>query len=303
MRKIQETSRTKFSELAGFVAVATHLSFHKAATELGVSASALSHALRQLEDRLNLRLLNRTTRSVALTEAGQRLYLRLAPAFLDITAAVEDLNVLRDAPVGLLRINAPRQAIRLALIPLAARFVENYPDVTLDIVSDDALTDVVAEGFDAGVRFGEIIAQDMIAIPLGPSLRFAVVASPEYFERHPKPISPGELQNHVCIRYRFPGRYIYKWEFAKGDAALQVDVTGPLIFEDLDLVTDAAVAGMGIGYVFEQQALQHLREGRLVRVLEDWCARQQGFFLYYPSRRNLSFAFRAFIDFVRQSPR
>ncbi|MDX2266214.1 MAG: LysR family transcriptional regulator [Hyphomicrobiales bacterium] len=294
-------SRAKFSELAGFVAVATHLSFHKAAVDLGVSASALSHAMRQLEDRLSLRLLNRTTRSVALTEAGQRLFARLQPAFLDIAGAVEDLNALRDAPVGTVRINAPRQAIRLALIPLAARFVTAYPGVTLDIVADDALTDVVAEGFDAGVRFGEIIAQDMIATPLGPPQGFAVVASPDYFAVRPKPQTPADLRDHVCIRYRLPGRGVYRWEFAQDGAPLEIEVAGPLIFDDSDLVLSAAVVGMGVAYVFERQAAPLIQAGRLQRALEDWCSRRQGFFLYYPSRRNLSFALRAFVDFLKET--
>lgn len=293
-------ARAKFSELEGFVAVATHLSFHKAAVDLGVSASALSHALRQLESRLNIRLLNRTTRSVALTEAGQRLLSRLQPAFQDITEAIEDLNALRDAPVGLVRINAPRQAIRLVIIPLATTFLERYPAITLDVVADDAMTDVVQEGFDAGVRFGESIAQDMIALQLGPAHRFAVVASPGYLERRSMPQRPSDLSNHACIQYRYPGGQIYKWEFERDGAALEVEVSGRLIFEDMDLITDAALQGVGIGYVFEQQAISHIRDGRLMRMLDEWCPRYPGFFLYYPSRRNLSYAMRAFVDFIRE---
>lgn len=294
-------SRPKFSELQGFVAIATHLSFQKAAVDLGVSASALSHGLRQLEDRLNIRLLNRTTRSVALTEAGKRLFLRLQPAFHDIAGAVEDLNALRQAPVGAVRINAPRQAVRLGLIPMVDRFLAAYPGVTLDIVADDTLTDMVAEGFDAGVRFGNILAQDMIAVPFGPPQRFAVVASPEYFKHRPRPETPGDLTSHVCIRYRLPGRRIYKWEFAKDGADIEVEVNGALIFDDTDLVMAAAVAGLGLAYVFERQALPLIRAERLERTLESWCARCQNFFLYYPSRRNPSFAFRAFIDFLKEA--
>jgi DNA-binding transcriptional LysR family regulator len=296
-------SRARFSELAGFVAVASHLSFRKAALDLGVSASALSHALRQLEDRLNLRLLNRTTRSVALTEAGQRLLARIQPAFLDIEAAVEELNALRDAPVGTVRINAPNQAVRLVMIPLAARFLARFPGVTLDIVGDDALTDVVAEGFDAGVRFGESIAQDMIAVQIGPPHRFAVVASPGYFQSRGRPSTPIELRDHACIQYRFPSGRPYRWEFSRDGVALDVEVSGPLIMEDMDLITQAALAGAGIGYVFEQQALAFIEAGRLQRVLDAWCPPYPGFFLYYPSRRNLSFALRTFIDFVRAEGR
>ncbi len=291
--------RAKFSELAGFVAIATHGSFHKAAIEIGVSASALSHALRQLEDRLKLRLLNRTTRSVALTDAGQRLYERLAPAFADIGAALDDLNALRSAPVGVVRINAPKQAARLVLMPLIAAFTMKYPAVALEIVADDNLVDVVAEGFDAGIRFGEFLAQDMIAVPIGPPLRLAVVASPGYFDHKPKPAAPGDLQDHVCIRYRYPSGKPYHWEFGRDGSALEVEVKGPLIFDDMDMVADAVRAGAGIGFVFEGQVLGEIEDGRLIRVLDDWCPPYPGFFLYYPSRRNLSFAMRSFIDFVR----
>ncbi len=291
--------RGNISDFVGFIAVANHRNFRRAALDLGVSASALSHSLRQLEERLNLRLLNRTTRSVALTEAGQRLFARLQPAFADITAAIDDLNTLRDTPTGTLRINAPIEAVRFVLIPLAARFLSAFPDITLDIVSDDSMTDVIAEGFDAGVRFSDRISQDMIAIALGPPMRFVVVAAPEYFAVRSMPSVPDELRNHVCIQYRYPSGQSYRWEFERNGAAVEVEVSGPLILEDMDLIASAALTGVGIGYVFEQQALPHIQSGRLVRVLEDWSPPYPGFFLYYPSRRNPSYAMRTFVDFVR----
>jgi DNA-binding transcriptional LysR family regulator len=289
------------ADLSTFLAIAAHRSFRRAAVELGVSASALSHALRAIEERLGLRLVNRTTRSVSLTEAGARLYSRIRPAFHDINDAIEDLNAFRSAPVGTLRINAAKSSARLVLLPIVTRFLATYPDVQVELVVDDGLVDVVSEGFDAGVRFGEIIAGDMIALAIGPRQRSAVVGSPEYFRRHPKPTVPQDLLALPCIRYRFDSGTLYRWEFERGGTEVEIEVAGPLALSDQDLMLEAALAGTGLAYVFEGIATPALADGSLVRVLEDWCPHYPGFFLYYPSRRQLPAALRAFIDFAREA--
>jgi DNA-binding transcriptional LysR family regulator len=289
------------ADLSSFLAIATHRSFRRAAVELGVSASALSHALRAIEERLGLRLVNRTTRSVSLTEAGERLYGRIKPAFLDINDAIEDLNAFRSAPVGTLRINAAKSSARLALLPIVTRFLAAYPDVQVELVIDDGLVDVVSEGFDAGVRFGETIAGDMIALAIGPRQRSAIVGSPDYFRRYPRPILPRDLLALPCIRYRFEGGAFYCWEFERGGTEVEIEVAGPLALSDQDLMLDAALAGTGLAYVFEGIATPALATGGLVRVLEDWCPYYPGFFLYYPSRRQLPAALRAFIEFARRA--
>lgn len=287
------------ADLSVFLAIATHRSFRKAATELGLTASALSHSLRNLEERLDLRLINRTTRSVALTEAGQRLFNRVSPAFRDISDALEDLNSFRGAPVGALRINAAKTSAELVLLPLVTRFLRAFPDVSVDIVVDDGLVDVVAGGFDAGVRFGESIAGDMIAVPLGPRQRTAIVAAPDYLQTREIPQHPRDLLSLPCIRYRFADGRFYRWEFERGGTELEIEVDGPLTLDDQDLMVDAALAGAGIAYVFEGLVDRHLAEGRLVRLLEDWCPYYPGFFLYYPGRRQLPAALRAFVDFIK----
>jgi DNA-binding transcriptional LysR family regulator len=287
------------ADLSMFLAIAHHRSFRKAATELGLTASALSHALRNLEERLGLRLVNRTTRSVALTEAGERLFNRVTPAFRDISDALEDLNSFRGAPVGALRINAAKTSAELVLLPLVTRFLRAFPDVTVDIVVDGGLVDVVADGFDAGVRFGESIAGDMVAVPLGPRQRTAIIASPDYLRTREEPRHPRDLLSLPCIRYRFAGGRFYRWEFERGGTELEIEVDGPLTLDDQDLMVDAALAGTGIAYVFEGLVQHHLAEGRLVRLLEDWCPYYPGFFLYYPGRRQLPAALRAFVDFIK----
>jgi len=288
------------ADLAVFLAIATHRSFRKAAVELGVTASALSHSLRAIEDRLGLRLLNRTTRSVALTEAGERLFQRLKPAFRDIDDALEDLNSFRDTPIGHLRINASLPSARLVLLPIVTRFLAAYPGITVEIGIDAAMIDVVSAGFDAGVRFGEVIAADMIAVPLGPRQRSAVVASAAFFEKHPKPLQPQDLLKLPCIRLRFASGVYYRWEFERGGKEIEIEVDGPLTLTEQDLTADAALAGSGIGYTFEGAVAEHVASGRLIRVLEDWCPYYPGFFLYYPSRRQVPAALRAFIDFARR---
>ena len=287
------------ADLAVFLAIATHRSFRRAAVDLGVTASALSHALRGLEERLGLRLINRTTRSVALTEAGQQLYQRLGPAFRDIDDAIEDLNAFRGAPSGTLRINAAASSARMVLLPMVMRFLKSYPDIQVEIAVDTALVDVVSAGFDAGIRFGEVIAGDMIAVPIGPRQRSAIIAAPPYFTRYAIPNEPRDLLRLPCIRYRFPSGAFYRWEFERGGTELEIEVDGPLVLSDQDLMIDAALAGSGIAYVFEGLALSDLTAGRLIRVLEDWCPYYPGFFIYYPSRRQVPAALRAFLDFIR----
>jgi DNA-binding transcriptional LysR family regulator len=287
------------SDLATFLAIARHRSFRAAATELGVSASALSHALRNIETRLDLRLINRTTRSVALTEAGERLFSRIRPAFQDIDDALEDLNNFRGTPAGTLRFNAARQSTQLVLLPIVTSFLKAFPDVNVELVVNDALVDMVSAGFDAGVRFGETIAADMIAVPIGPRHRFAVVASPGYFKIQKPPVTPHDLKGLPCIRYRFTSGALYRWEFERGGIEVDIDVEGPLTLNDQDLMVDAALDGTGLAFVFEAQVEELIAKRKLVRVLADWCPAYPGFFLYYPSRRQLPAALRAFIDFTR----
>jgi DNA-binding transcriptional LysR family regulator len=290
------------SDLSTFLAIARHRSFRAAATELGVSASALSHALRSIESRLDLRLINRTTRSVALTEAGQLLFERISPAFRDLDDALEDLNNFRGKPVGTLRFNAARQSAQLVLLPIVTRFLKAFPDIKVEIVINDALVDMVSAGFDAGVRFGETIAADMIAVPIGPRHRFAVVGSSGYFKHRKTPTSPHDLKAMPCIRYRFVSGALYRWEFERGGIELNIDVEGSLTLSDQDLMVDAALDGAGLAYVFEAQVADLIARKKLVRVLADWCPAYPGFFLYYPSRRQLPAALRAFVDFAKAAP-
>jgi DNA-binding transcriptional LysR family regulator len=290
------------SDLATFLAIARHRSFRAAATELGVSASALSHALRSIESRLDLRLINRTTRSVALTEAGQLLFERISPVFRDLDDALEDLNNFRGKPVGTLRFNAARQSAQLVLLPIVTRFLKAFPDIKVEIVINDALVDMVSAGFDAGIRFGETIAADMIAVPIGPRHRFAVVGSSGYFKHRKVPTSPHDLKAMPCIRYRFVSGALYRWEFERGGIELNIDVEGALTLSDQDLMVDAALDGVGLAYVFEAQVADLIARKKLVRVLADWCPAYPGFFLYYPSRRQLPAALRAFVDFAKAAP-
>jgi DNA-binding transcriptional LysR family regulator len=292
--------RAHLADLAAFVAIARHLSFRRAAVELGITASALSHTLKGLEDRLAIRLVNRTTRSVALTEAGHRLFNQLLPALAGVQTAVEDLNAFRMKPHGTLRINAPRQALRQALVPLIAEFSTDHPSIRFEVSANDHMIDVISEGFDAGVRFGELIAEDMISIPIGPRVRDAVVATPGYFETHPKPRHPRDLKQHRLVSYRYPSGKSFTWEFQKGIDRIDVEVDAALTFDDMDCVLDAALEGAGVAFVFEAQANDPVADGRLVRVLEAWCPATTGFHLYYPSRRNLSFGMRTFLDFLRE---
>ncbi|QIA03939.1 LysR family transcriptional regulator [Pseudomonas fluorescens] len=287
------------ADLSIFLCIAQHLNFSRAAVDLGLTPSALSHSLRALENRLGVRLFNRTTRSVALTEAGERLYARLKPAFRDIDDALEDLNHFRDKPSGNLRITSGRQACELVLLPIASEFLKIYPDIRLEVVESDALLDIVASGFDAGVRFGNRLEADMVSMPIGPNLRSVVVGSPGFFERHPAPQKPEDLHALPCIRHRFPSGSMYRWEFERGGIEQEIEVNGPLTLGDVSLMVGPALQGLGLAYVFEDMAREHLASGRLVQVLADWCPYYPGLHLYYPSRRHVPAPLKAFIDFAR----
>jgi DNA-binding transcriptional LysR family regulator len=291
--------RASLADLQTFAVVARLRSFRRAAVELGVSPSALSHAMRQLETRLGLRLLQRTTRSVAPTEAGERLLARLSPALLDIESALDEVNAFRDSPFGTLRINAPKPAVELVLAPLVTRFLSTHPGMRVELVADDAFVDIVAEGFDAGVRFGESLQQDMVAVPLGPPLDFVVVASPAYLAAHGCPAHPRDLQKHACIRIRFPSGAFYRWEFARGAEQLEVEVDGPLATGDMRAILHAAEDGLGVAYTYARYAAPALAEGRLEKVLEDWTPPAAGLFLYYPSRKLMPAGLRAFVEMLR----
>ena len=292
--------RNDISTLAVFLAVAEERSFTKAAKRLGVSPSAMSHAIRGLEEDLGVRLLSRTTRSVAPTEAGERLLTRLRPALTDVQEALDQLSGLRDKPAGRLRLLVPRLVGTELLAPKLAQFTRDYPDVVLDITSDDTRLDIVAGGFDAGIHFGEYIEKDMIAVRVSKEHRAAIVGSPAYFKSHPKPKAPRDLLSQLCINFRHGhGGDVYRWEFEKGRKSLSVAVNGPLIVDDVEIVVRAAIDGIGLAFVGEDKVAQHLASGALIRVLEDWCQPFPGFFLYYPSRRQQPAALSALINTLR----
>ena len=292
--------REDWGSLAAFAVVAEERSFTRAAARLGVSPSALSHTMRRLEERLRIRLLARSTRSVATTEAGERLLARLGPAIEEISYAVEDLGRLLDRPSGRVRITASRSAARMVIAPVLLRFTQTYPEIVVEVLIDPALTNIVAQRFDAGIRLGESLEKDVVAIPVTGQLRMAVVGAPQYFASHPAPSTPHELRKHRCINFRMPtAGTIYKWEFKKGHHKMEVGVEGPLVFDDEGIVIDAALAGVGLAYLIEDQVASLLQSGALSRVLDDWCAPFPGFFLYYPGRRQVSPALAAFIAAIR----
>ena len=296
------TPFASLNDLQVFATVARHRNFRRAAAELGVSPSALSHSLRSLEARLGVRLLNRTTRSVAPTEAGEQLLTRLRPALQDIEGALDEINAFRDTPIGTLRINAPRAACELLLAPLVNRFLAAHPGLRVELVGDDSFIDIVASGFDAGVRFGESLQQDMVAIPIGPAQRFVVVASPSVLHRHGTPTCPRDLAHLPCIRVRFPNGSYYRWEFARGDERMEIEVDGPLALGDMRQISAAAEAGLGFAYMYEQYVQTAIAAGQLISVLDDWRPSEPGFFLYYPSHRLPPAGLRAFINFMRSEP-
>ena len=288
--------------LEAFLAVARHGSFRKAASERNVSASALSHVIRGLEDILGVRLFNRTNRSIRITAAGEHLLKRIGPALGDIAEAIEEVNAFRGRPAGLLRLNVPRIAAELVVKPVMGRFLATYPEITLEVVSDDGLVDIVAAGFDAGIRPGRKLARGMVAVPVGPQRRFAVVGAPAYFAGRDRPCVPQDLHAHACVERRFPDGSRYAWEFARGADVVEVEVSGPLIVDDSALAVAAALDGIGLAHIHDGLVADHAARGDLVRVLEDWCPPLAGFFLYYPGRRQVPAALRAFIDTVRARP-
>jgi DNA-binding transcriptional LysR family regulator len=285
-------------DLDAFVAVARTRNFRRAALEQRVSVSSLSQRLRDMEERLGVRLMNRTTRSVALTEAGELLLARVGPAMVDVGDALDRVRGLRDVPSGRLRINAPPPAIDLVLAPMIAPFLKAYPKVDLEIVGDSSFIDIVAAGFDAGVRYGEHLAQDMIAVPLGPPQRYAVVASAQYVAQHGRPKHPKDLLDHACIRTRFGSGAMLDWEFEKAGRVVKVAPPPKLIATYLGLAMPAVRDGLGFWLTFEGYVREHVKSGALVSVLEDWCPPFPGPFLYYPSRRQPPPALAAFVAFV-----
>jgi DNA-binding transcriptional LysR family regulator len=288
-----------FHDLVAFVAVAEERSFTRAATKLGVSQSALSQTIRNLEAKLGIRLLTRTTRSVAPTEAGERLLRTVAPRFAEINAEMAALSELRDKPAGTVRLTATENAADTVLWPALEKLLANYPDIKVEIVIDYGLTDIVAGQVDAGVRFGEQVARDMIAVRIGPDIRMAVVGSPAYFAKRAPPRTPQDLTSHDCINLRLPTHGLYAWEFERNGRELRVRVDGPFTFNTTVLILRAALAGFGLAHLPEQQVQKHLDSGELVRVIASWCPPYSGYHLYYPSRRQRSAAFALVVDALR----
>lgn len=289
-------------DLLSFMVVARERSFTRAAAQLGVSQSALSHAMRNLEARLDVRLLTRTTRSVAPTEAGEKLLTRLGPQLQQIEDELSALHELRDKPAGNIRITAGEHAMHCVLWPALRPFLQRYPDIHVEVTVDNGLTDIVDGRFDAGIRLGEQVAKDMIAVKIAPEMRMAVVASPDYLARFGTPVSPRELEHHRCINMRLPTRGgLYAWEFEQGDQTLRVRVEGQLTLNTLPQRIDAALAGLGFTYVPEDTITSAVSSGKLVRVLAEWCPPFPGYYLYYPGRRQHTTAFALLIDALRLS--
>ncbi|NWD73148.1 LysR family transcriptional regulator [Pseudomonas gingeri] len=291
--------KLELPDFSTFIAVAKHRSFRFASEALGVSPSAVSHAIRQIEADLQLRLFSRTTRSVSLTEAGQRLYERLIPAYDDILRTLDELNEFRDTPSGTVRINAVRQGARLYLVRLVAGFSRCYPNVQVEITMDDSIIDIVQGQFDVGVRLGAIVEKDMIAIPIAPPIRYSVVALREYFEGNPLPKAPSDLTAHRCVRFRYPSGRLHYWPFERDGQKAEIAVPVSVTVDDVDLAMDFVMQGMGIGYLPSEQTAAGVKSGVLVSVLEDWLPSQPGFHLYYPSKQYMSSALRAFIDYIK----
>jgi DNA-binding transcriptional LysR family regulator len=293
-------ARETINDLIAFLAVARERSFTKAAAQLGVSQSALSHTVRGLEERLGIRLLTRTTRSVAPTQAGERLLRNVGPRFDEIDAELAALSELRERPAGTIRITAGEHAANAILWPALLKFLPKYPDIKVELIVDYALTDIVTERYDAGVRIGEQVAKDMVAVRIGPDMRMAVVGSPAYFARRPRPKTPQDLTAHDCINIRLPTYGgVYAWEFEKGEREVKVRVEGSLVFNTLALRLNAVLAGLGLAYLPQDQVQTHLKNGELVRVLADWCPPFSGYHLYYPSRRQHAPAFALLVEALR----
>jgi DNA-binding transcriptional LysR family regulator len=293
-------ARRNVNDLLAFLAVARERSFTRAAAQLGVSQSALSHTVRELETRLGIRLLTRTTRSVSPTEAGERLLQTVGPRFDEIEGELDALSALRDKPAGTIRITTGGYAADTVLWPRLATFLPRYPDIKVEIIIDNGLTDIVAQRYDAGVREGGQVAKDMIAVRIGPDMRMAVVGAPAYFSKRPPPKTPQDLVGHNCINLRLPTLGgLYAWEFEKGSRELKVRVEGQLVFNTTNQMLDAALAGFGLAYIPEGLAQPHIAKRRLRRVLDDWCPAYPGYHLYYPSRRQSAPAFALLVDALR----
>jgi DNA-binding transcriptional LysR family regulator len=293
--------REELRVLAAFAVVADERSFTRAAVRLGVSTSAISHSIRALEERLGVRLLARTTRNVAPTDAGERLLAQLRPALDEIEAALTEVGRLREKPAGTIRLFAPSVAIAMTVSPKLAKFTRDYPDVVLDITTeDDSRRDLIAARFDAGIHLGEFLQRDMVAVKVSGEQRAAIVAAPSYFDSRPKPKTPRDLTAHRCIRYRMgSGGPVYRWEFEKRGKPVIVSVSGPLVVNDVELTLRAALDGVGLAFALEEHVAERIARGELVRVLEDWCPPFDGFFLYYPSRRQQPAALQALVEVLR----
>lgn len=292
--------RPGLNDLDAVIAIARRGSFRSAALELGMSTTALSNAIAKLEASIGVRLFNRTTRSVSLTDAGRLFVEQVSPALQAIHGAMETVRSQQTTPSGTLRINAFATAAREILSPLVLEYLRRYPEVHIDIVTEGRLIDIVAEGFDLGVRMAGLVPTDMISVSLGRLQRYAVVGSPDYFERHAIPRVPPDLLNHRCIRVRLPNGALYRWQFAKGGQAVQIDVGGPITLDEVGVARTAVLDGIGLGFFLEQDVRSDIEAGRLVRILEDWTEPFDGLCLFYPGRRNPSAAFKAFIDLARE---
>ncbi|WP_213768104.1 LysR family transcriptional regulator [Caballeronia sp. dw_19] len=293
-------NKTALSELTSVASVAAHRSFRGAAKELGMSPSALSHAVAALEQRMGVRLFHRTTRSVSLTEAGEQFLARIGPALREISAAMDEANTHRATLTGTLRINASEGAALRLINPVGYEFLRRYPDMKLDIVTDARMVDIVAEGFDAGVRQIGHVPQDMIAVPCSAAVRFLVVGAPAYFSDRTRPMVPDDLRAHECIRARLPGGAPYKWTFGKHGERIDMEVPGALTLDSPHLMLDAAFHGVGLAWMSQWAVADHIAAGRLVSVLDDWSERAPGLCLYYPGHRHVPAGLRAFIDLIRE---
>ncbi|MDD1521355.1 MULTISPECIES: LysR family transcriptional regulator [Bradyrhizobium] len=294
-------TRDDASDLLAFLAVARERSFTRAAAKLGITQSGLSQIIRNLEERLGVRLLNRTTRSVTPTHAGERLFQNIGPKFVEMDADLAALSELREKPAGTVRLTATEYAASAILLPALRNILPQYPDIHVEIIVDYGLTNIVAQQVDAGIRPGELVAKDMIAVPVSPDLRMAVVGSPSYFAERKRPKNPQDLTHHNCLNLRLPthGGSLYAWEFEKDGRELNVRVEGQLVFNSAGLLLDAALRGMGLAYLTEGHVRPYVAEGRLVRVLADWCPPFSGYHLYYPSRRQPSPAFTLLVEALR----
>lgn len=303
IEQIGTMEQANLKKLEAVIAIARRGTFRAAAIDLGMSTTALSHTISRLEAGLGVRLFNRTTRSVSLTDAGRLFVQQVAPSLQDLYAALDSVRSQRETPSGTIRINAAPFAARAIISPLVLQFLRRYPDMNVDIVTEGKMVDIVKDGFDLGVRVAGLVPSDMIALSLGRPQRHAVVGSPKYFEQHGKPIVPPDLLNHRCIRVRLPDGSLFRWRFEKDGETLQIDVRGPITLDEASIVRTAVLESTGVGYTMEQEVLPDIKAGRLVRVLEDWTPPYPGLCLYYPGRRNLSAGIRAFLELAREFSR